>query len=84
MPRSLGVYFGRGCFWGPEALEKQGRKICGKKLPSNFSEKFAFSLKIRQAKTNSSPQIRSAELRDQNIAEIPPYTKLFPDNYVSE
>ena len=30
MPTILGVIFGRGFFWGPEALDKQGRKISGK------------------------------------------------------
>ena len=44
MPTILGVNFGHEFFFwggGPEILEKQGWKICGKILPSKFAEKFA-------------------------------------------
>ena len=41
MPTILGVNFGLEFFGGPETLEKQGRKINGKKSPSKSAEKFA-------------------------------------------
>ena len=47
---------------GAETLEKQGRKFSGKESRSKFAEKFAGNFpKIRQAKIENSPQIRSAE-----------------------
>ena len=65
-----GVNFGRE-FWGggPETLEKQGRNICKqKKMPSKFAENSpAIFHKFRQAKIKCSPQIRSAEPRDQHF-----------------
>ena len=47
-------------------------KISGKSLPSKFVEKFASNFpKIRQAKIRNSPQIRSAEPRDQELGDAP-------------
>ena len=68
MERNAGN-FGRECLGGPEALEKQSRKICGKKSLEEFAEKFAdnFPL-IRQIKIQNSTQIYSAQPRDQSIA----------------
>ena len=61
MPTILDVNFGREFFGWPETLEKQGRKIRYRNSPSKFAEKFASNfLKIRRAKTKTSPQIRSA------------------------
>ena len=54
MPTILGVNFGHELFWGgAETLEKEGQKICGKKLAgelraSNFP-------KIRQTQINNPP-----------------------------
>ena len=60
----LGVNFGGG----PEILEKQGRKIRYQNSPAKFTEKFAGNFpKIRQPKIKNSPQIRSAEGRDQHF-----------------
>ena len=70
MPAILGVNFGREFIGGPETLEKQGQQICRKKLLENFAEKFASKFpKIRRTKLKMSPQIRSAEPRDQGFSE---------------
>ena len=59
----LGMNFGSEFWGGPEALEKQGRKIRGQNSPQEFAEKFAGnSPKIRQTKFKNSPQIRYAEV----------------------
>ena len=50
-------------------MEKQGRKIREINSPSTLAEKFAGTFaKIRQAKMINSPQLRSAEPRDQASA----------------
>ena len=46
MPTVLGVNFGRACFGGPEALEKQGRKNRGRHLLKIFAEKLAGNFPI--------------------------------------
>ena len=57
MPTCLGVNFGREVFGGPEALEKQGRKIRGKNSPSKFAEKFAGNFpEFRRAKIKIYPK----------------------------
>ena len=55
--------FGCEFFERPEALEKQGRKTCGKDLLEKFAEN-NFS-RIHRTKFKSSPRICSAEPRDQ-------------------
>ena len=64
MPTILGANFGGEFFRGPDALEKQGRKICWKTSLEEFAEKFAGNvLKIRQAKIRNPTPTRSAELK---------------------
>ena len=60
--------FGMNFSWGPETLEKQGRKIRGKNLLEEFAEKFALNFpEIRETKIANSLQLRSAGPRDQEI-----------------
>ena len=63
MPTILDVNF----LGGAETLEKQGRKIRYQTSPSKFAGNF---LKIRRAKIKNSPQIRSAERRDQDLGSV--------------
>ena len=67
---------GREFFFGGGGLKpwkKTGRKICRKKSPSEFAEKFAGNFpKIRQARIKNSPRIRSAEPWAQDLASREP------------
>ena len=59
---------GREFCGGPDALEKQGRKLCSnKKSPSKFAYKFAGNFP-KSCQGKKSPQIRSAEPRDHHDA----------------
>ena len=70
MPTILGVNFGREFFGGRglKPWRNKAEKFAGKKSLEEFAERFAGkSPKFRQTKLESSPQIRSAEPRDQGI-----------------
>ena len=63
----LDVNFRRDFFGGPEPMENNAENPLNK-----FAEKFVGNFpKIRQTKIKNSPQIRSAEIRDQYLWESP-------------
>ena len=67
MPTSLGANLGREFFGGLKPWKKARPKISRSNPLPKFADKFAGNFpKIRWAKLKNSPQIRSAEPRDQN------------------
>ena len=59
--------FGRESLWGPEAMEKQRRNICGQMFAGEFAEKFASNFPKLRRPNLKSTQIRSEEPWDQEI-----------------